>query len=334
MPSQSESETSAATSGIDTIATVATGYMAAKQLFTAAEAGLFAALAEGPATAAQIAARTGLPERTTRILADTMTSLDLLTRADGRYENAAATARHLAGAGDDVDLRPWLAFLDRISYSHWLRFGETARTDGPMPLDLGGDRMGAFMSGVMTYNALHAKVLAQTYDFTRHSKVLDFGGLSASFLIEALRSAPGLTGVFFSGGDLAEFARKALAEAGGQAEVVAGDVLDGPVPDGFDLVLLEHVAHRYSPEENRRILERARTAATPDATLLLLDYFLDDEPRQRALDALHAGEYLVIDGTVVYPREEVTGWLRDAGWEPVETLTLAGSPRVIVARAR
>ncbi len=46
--------------------------MAAKQLFAASEAGVFAALADGPADAAGLAARAGLPERTARILGDAM----------------------------------------------------------------------------------------------------------------------------------------------------------------------------------------------------------------------------------------------------------------------
>ena len=51
------------------IVRVATGFMAAKQLFAASECGLFAALADGPLALDELAARTGLPERSARILA-------------------------------------------------------------------------------------------------------------------------------------------------------------------------------------------------------------------------------------------------------------------------
>ncbi|MFC0866117.1 methyltransferase [Sphaerimonospora cavernae] len=323
-------------SGPERILAVATGYMAAKQLFAASENGVFAALAQGPAGVADLAARTGLPERTARILADAMSGLGLLTRTDGVYANSPTVARYLAGSGDDVDLRPFLAFLDAISYPHWLAFGETARTAKPGDLDLGGDRMGVFMNGVMTYNALHAKMLAENYDFSRHQRALDLGGLSAAFLTEAMTAAPGLQGTFFTGEFMIEGAKSAIEAAGlaDRFEVVAGDPVTDETPTGFDLVLLEHVAHRYDAEQNRRIIERARTAATPGATLILLDFFLDSDEEQRTIDALHAAEYLVIDGTVVYPEDEVRGWLRDAGWEPVETRALPGSPRVIIAEAR
>ena len=65
----------------------------------------------------------------------------------------------------------------------------------------------------------------------------------------------------------------------------------------------------------------------------MLDFFLDDEPKQRAIDALHAGEYLVIDGTVVFPESEVRQWLEGSGGRPIETIALPGCPRVLVAEA-
>ncbi|MER7211140.1 methyltransferase dimerization domain-containing protein [Streptosporangium sp. NPDC000239] len=318
------------------IVDVAIGYMAAKQLFAASEAGVFAALADGPATAAEIAERAGIPANVARILADAMSSLDLLTRTDGVYANTPATARYLAGSAGDLDLRKFLAFLDAVSYGHWLGFINTVRTGKPGDLDMSGDRMDIFMGGVMTYNALHAKMLADNFDFSPYTKVLDYGGLSVSFLVEALTANSALNGTFFSGGPLVEAARGVLAEAGlnERVEIVEGDPLQGDIPTGFDLVFLEHVAHRYDDEQNRTIVKRAREAAVPGAKLLLLDFFLDNDDKQRSIDALHAGEYLTIDGTIVYPEDQVHGWLTEAGWTPVETLALPGSPRVIVAEAR
>ncbi|MGC0420894.1 hypothetical protein [Embleya sp. AB8] len=78
----------------------------------------------------------------------------------------------------------------------------SSRTAEPAPLDLGGDRMGTFLGGVMTYNALHARMPARAYDFGAHRRVLDLAGLSGSFLAEALRAHPELRATFLSGGDL------------------------------------------------------------------------------------------------------------------------------------
>lgn len=105
-------------------------------------------------------------------------------------------------------------------------------------------------------------------------------------------------------------------------------------PEGdYDLVFATHVIHRFDAEQNAQIFRSLRAAAAAGATLTVLDFFLDDDAEQRGLDALHAGEYLVIDGTVVFPEAQVRGWLTDAGWDVREKVELPGSPRVLIATA-
>jgi hypothetical protein len=92
------------------------------------------------------------------------------------------------------------------------------------------------------------------------------------------------------------------------------------------------VIHRYDVEANKAILRVARNAAEDAARLLVLDFLLDPADG-RLLDPLLAGEYLVVDGTVVYPEAEVRGWLEETGWRWLETRALPGSPRVLIAEA-
>ncbi|WP_246258242.1 acetylserotonin O-methyltransferase [Amycolatopsis anabasis] len=311
----------------------ATGFMAAKQLFTAAEVGLFAAIEDEPVTAGELAERTGLPERSARILADAMVGLRLLTWADGRYRNSEAAAAYLSGRGEGPDLRRFLTFWDQLSYPHWESYADSARSAGPAPFALDGDRMDVFLGGVQTYNSLHALLLAEHYDFGRHRRMLDLAGLTPAFLTEAVARHPGLGGVFAATGDLLDAARNAASpELRDRIEFHDLDVLTDPVPGRYDVVLLEHVVHRYHAGENRVILGKAREVAEAGARLLVLDFLL--EPAEgRRLDALFAGEYLVVDGTVVYPESEVRDWLAETGWRWLETRALPGSPRVVIAEA-
>ncbi len=284
---------------------VATGFMAAKQLFAASEHGLFEALADGPLPVSGLAERTGLPERSARILADAMVGLGLLT-FDGRYQNSAAAQEYLAASG--LDLRAFLRFWDTLSYPHWESYVDSMRSAKPAPFDFSGPRMETFLGGVQTYNSLHALMLAEHYDFGAHLRMLDLGGLSPAFLSEAIARNPALHGDFVQ------------------------DPLGGVVPGRYDVILLEHLIHRYDPEQNRAILRVARDAADDGARLLVLDFLLDPTDG-RLLDPLLAGEYLVIDGTVVYPEDEVRSWLAETGWRHLETRPLPGSPRVLIAEA-
>ncbi|MEU4805309.1 methyltransferase [Actinosynnema sp. NPDC023587] len=314
------------------LVTVATGYMAAKQLFAASELGVFSALALGPATSLQLAERAELPERTARILGDAMVGLGLLEHREGRYANTPVTEAYLAGQGG-LDLRPHLAFWDALSYPHWLHYTSSMRSARPGPFELDEARMGVFMNGVQTYNALHAVMLAENYDFSRHRHVLDLGGLSTAFLGEAAKRNPDLTGAFVNTGEFVDRVRGSL-DAGleGRISFHEADPLTDEVPGRYDAVLLEHVVHRFDAEQNKTILRAARGVVEPGATLLVLDFLLDPTDGRR-LDPVMAGEYLVVDGTVVHPQDEVGGWLAETGWRWVETRPLPGSPRVVIAEA-
>jgi hypothetical protein len=312
------------------IVQVATGFMAAKQLFAASERGLFEALADGPLPVAELASRTGLPERSARILADAMVGLGLLT-FDGRYRNSEAAQEYLTGAG--LDLRAFLTFWDTLSYPHWESYGSSMRTAEPAPFDFGGERMDVFLTGVQAFNSLHARMLATHYDFGAHKRVLDLGGLSPAFLTEAATRNPVLRGDFVSTGQLLSFARTGIpAGLADRIGVYDADPLKGPMPGSYDAILLEHVIHRFDPDENEAILRVARAAAEDGARLLVLDFLLDASDG-RLLDPLLAGEYLVVDGTVVYPEQEVRSWLTATGWRWLETRPLPGSPRVLIAEA-
>ncbi|WP_216216572.1 methyltransferase [Amycolatopsis aidingensis] len=311
----------------------ATGFMAAKQLFTASEHGLFAALAQRPLNSAELAEELELPERSVRILADAMVGLRLVEWAEGRYRNSAAADAYLSGRGEGPDLRRFLTFWDRLSFPHWQSYAGAVRTAAPVPFDLNGEAGEVFLSGVQAYNSLHAVLLAEHYDFGGHRRMLDLAGLTPAFLTEAAARNPALHGSFVATGDLLEAARKAASRGGGERiEFHDADVLIDPIPGGYDLVLLEHVAHRYDAEQNRLILAKARRAAETGARLLLLDFLLDPAEGRR-LDPLFAGEYLVVDGTVVYPESEVRDWLAATGWSWLETRALPGSPRVMIAEA-
>ena len=312
----------------------ATGFMAAKQLFAASEIGLFETLASGPLTATELAKALNLPERSCRIVADAMTALGLLTIHHDRYDNDEAAAAYLSGRDDTLDLRPHLAFWNTISYPHWGSYTDAVRECMPAPLDLTGGSEATFFGGVQAYNGAHALMLAEHYDFAPHRRILDLSGLSGAFLAEALRHNPALTGTFFAEpGDGRVRPRRPPRHRPRADRPCPGEPLTGALPTGHDLVLLEHVVHRFDEADNRRLLARAREVVEPGARLLILDFYLTDGAPDRSLDALMAGEYLVIDGTVVYPESEVRAWLDETGWRWIETRPLPGSPRVLIAEA-
>lgn len=242
---------------------------------------------------------------------------------------------YLAGDAAELDLTDFLNFLGTISYDQWRGYQKTVDTDAAGVLELDEAGWGEFMAGVSGYNELHAQQFVREFDVAPFKRVLDLGTLSPSFSVNLLKANAEATVDFVVDPAFTPAVEGAAAAAGVSDRVtMVGAATESAAPEGeHDLVMVNHVLHRFSVEQNRAILKAARAAAAPGATLLVLDFYLDSDAVPRKLDAVHAGEYYNIDGTFVFPREEVEGWVREAGFEPTELLALPGSPRLLVAKA-
>ena len=142
----------------DSIMEVARGFMAAKHLFAASSIGLFEALADGPATLAEIAARAQISERAAHISADAMVALGFLDAEHGRYRNGAVAGTFLAGR-TPADLRPVLRFWDLVSYPAWMQLDPVLRGRWA-PQQLSPQLEEVFSAGVEALTAGPAQALA------------------------------------------------------------------------------------------------------------------------------------------------------------------------------
>jgi O-methyltransferase domain/Dimerisation domain len=318
----------------EAITKVATGFMAAKHLFTASGLGLFAQLTGGPLPLAQLAERCGIPARSARILADAMVALGFVEKAEAGYANRPVAQSFLAGHPDE-GLRPFLSFWDQISYPAWMNLEDAARTGTGVGLQLNQAQQRVFSAGVQALTAGAARSLAGGYDLGRHHRLLDVGGGTGSFLVAMLSAHPRLEGTLFELPAVAGVARQLLTgtSVADRITVVEGDFLRDQVPSGHDVLLLANVIHLFQPEVNRELLGRLRKAVEVGARALLVDFWTDPSHTQPLFAALMAAEFLVIAGGDVYSAVEMQGWLAETGWAMVDQRPLAGPAGLIVAEA-
>jgi hypothetical protein len=129
-------------------------------------------------------------------------------------------------------------------------------------------------------------------------------------------------------------ARIAAGPHADRIHVVGAHALVDPLPQGHDALLVANLAHLFSPEHNRQLLRRLRQVAEPDARLLLVDFWTDTGHTNPPLAALMAGEFLLYsDDGDIYSEAEVSDWLTDSGWTPLERHPLAGPQSLILAAA-
>lgn len=316
---------------------IAMGFMAAKHLFVAGAIGIFEKLAEGAATADELAGRCGVPSRTLRISADAMLSLGLLEHDGERYRNGPVAAAFLAG-NPGPDLRPMLSFWDRISYPAWTRLENAVRTgEGQAYFDRFSDEeQRIFSTGVEAFTAGAATALARIYDFGTHRRLLDVAGGTGSFLIAILRRHPALRGTLFELPGACAVARQRLASEPDRARIaiVEGDLLKDDLPDGHDLILAANIVHGLSDAHNLGLLRNMRAHVGVGARLLLVDLWMDSSHTQPTAAPLMSGEFLVHSGEgQAYGEDDADRWLGETGWRKLDRRPLAGPASVIIAEA-
>ncbi len=321
----------------DLIFQLATGFMAAKHLFVANEVGMFEKLSDGPATLDELAKRTGLPRRTTRIVADAMTALGLVVRDADRYRNGPIASLYLSRQSL-VNLSPFLRFWNRLSYPRWARFEEAVREGKGVfgTFQFSEEEQKIFSEGVEAFSAGSAEALAGQYDFGRHRRVLDLGGGTGSFLKAFLPRYPSLECTLYEFPAAAAVARQRLAGTpyAEKIRVVEGNFFQDPIPEGHDAVLIANVVHVLTPEHNLELLRRVRQRVPPGARLLIVDLWTNPTHTEPLFAALMAGEFLIIAGEGdVYSVEEARAWLQQTGWRFVEHKPLAGPSSLVVAEA-
>lgn len=144
--------------------------------------------------------------------------------------------------------------------------------------------------GAMAENAAYRYGgLADNYDFTPVSRIVDVGGGEASLLVELLRSRDDMTGILLELPEAAGRAAVRLSAAGldERCDVVAGDFLT-TVPGGGDMYLLANVLNNLGNAPALLLLKNVRTAMARHARLLIVEplYSADTDPRWRALISL------------------------------------------------
>jgi hypothetical protein len=313
----------------------ALGFMMSKHLFAANELGFFEKLADGPLTLDELAGRLGIPPRTARITADAMVALGFLEKHDDRYQNSPVSQAFLSGNAP-ADLRPFLRLANHISYPQWGYLEEALRTNRAVRRDVfDPDQQRIFSEGVAAITAGPAHAMAEKYDFARHRKVLDLGGGVGEFLVPILDRFPHLKGTLFELEPVAEVAKDALATSpvGSRIKIVAGDLFEDPLPEGHDALILAHVVHYFDHERNLELLRGIRERVSAGARLLIVDFWTNPQHTEPLFAVLMAGEFLTQVGGDVFSEEEGKGWLRESGWEYVQTIPLEGPNSLVVGEA-
>ena len=122
-----------------------------------------------------------------------------------------------------------------------------------------------------------------------------------------------------------------------RVNVVAADVLSGPLAGSYDVAVMKGLLHVLSPQDARLALKHIGAAVNRDGTIYIIGQILDDS-RLSPLEAVEFNLAFInmLDAGESYTEKEYRDWLSEAGFVHIEraNFLLADGSGLLTARKR
>jgi hypothetical protein len=260
------------------------GLVQARSLTAAAELGIADALAAGPLSLEDLAARTQADSTNLFRLLRALETLGIFQQiSPGMFANTPVS-NYLRR---DVSGSQW-AFVHLLApgFGLWDGYTEmldTLRTGKTALFERWGydlwehfrrhpDRADILNEAMRSMTAPMTPTVTAAYDWSRFRVIADIGGGIGTQLVDILEAHPGCRGVLF---DQPEVIAGGIPHP--RVQRVAGNFFEH-VPIEADAYLLRNIIHDWSDADSLRILRTLRKATKPGARVILIEWLIPDTP--------------------------------------------------------
>lgn len=294
------------------------GPIKARALLTAVRLGVFEAIGTGSQSAAALAPRLNADASALDLLLRTLVFAGYLRQDRDGYVLSKLARRSFLPGGE-------LPMTGAVRWNHWMwdmvaHMEETIRTGHGVDYHKSlqdPEGWAAYQRGMFEIARLDAPLVAKRIPVPRGAaRVLDLAGSHGLFGAALCRRHPGLRATVLDLPQALEPAR-ALAREAHVDDVVehrAGDLLQGELGVGWDVVLLCNILHHFVSGDIERILQRVHAAAADGATVAIWEI---ERPKagSKATDGDGAALFFRVTSTAgTYHAGEYAAWLRAAGF--------------------
>ena len=258
-----------------------------KTMFAAVSLGVFDALSSGPADVDALAKRLSADPAALARLLDACVGLQLLRRAESRYENTPAAGIYLT-ADSKKRLTGYINYSNNVMWKLWShledavregghRWQQTFGWDGPIFSHFfkTEEAKREFLMGMHGFGVISSPRVVAAFDLSRHRRIVDLGGATGHLVVAACERYPNLEGVVFDLPDAAPLAREMVAASSVAARitVASGDFFVDELPQG-DLYSLGRILHDWTEAKILLLLERIYARLPSDGALLIAEKML------------------------------------------------------------
>lgn len=317
-----------------------TGFWVSKALMAAVELEVFTKLSGKKVSLQQLQNFLSMEKRPAEMFATSLASLGLLvvTKSnDGTrlYSNSALTDLFLdknkpSYMGDIV------AMFDKRLYNMWNKLPQCLLDNKPAgdsgeemfdqaKSNQAQEQMKKFTHAMYGVSVGPAMMLAKTFDFSKHSKMMDIGGGSGVYCIEVVKANPHMSAVVLDLEAVCQVAKEYISKVGldDKIKTKTTDFWKEPLPPGYDVAFLSHILHGHNEENGIILLKKIFDSLTEDGAVLISEWTINDDKTGPAPSAL-MGLNMIIEsnGGRSYSFDEISGMLKAAGFKRIEKKSL------------
>jgi predicted O-methyltransferase YrrM len=296
-----------------------------RALLVATKAGLFDALADGPADAALVAERCGTDVRATEKLLNLLTAMRYLRASrDGTYRLSRTARRWLVGPSSvrDSVLMKELEWRWIDGLESFLQAGQPQDVHETMSTD----DWRLYQRGMRSNAGVLAPLIARRVPVPEGAReMLDIGGSHGYFSVAICRRHPGLRATVMDLPEAVEHAAPLLAAEGMGDRVAhrAGDALrDDLGTEAYDLVFIMSLVHHFDDATNRVLIRRAADALRPGGTLVIGDALRLPPRATDQLGSFFDLYFAMTSRAGLWTYAEMADWQRAAGLVPRKPIGL------------
>jgi ubiquinone/menaquinone biosynthesis C-methylase UbiE len=300
-------------------------YQRSAVLMAAAKLGLFAALAQGASTPAEVAARLSAPVDTIARLLAALGALEYISRDGERFALNEFSMTFVHGGTGGMAR---LAWKEHLFYAAWSRLSD-AVLSGSALFPSYADRVAndfpsveKFLLALNDLAEVSAPAVIETGVFKSAGTILDLGGGGGGYAAELALALPDSHVTLADLPEIIPIAneylrRKSIAD---KVELVAGDFLSDDCGLGgrtFDCVFLSHVLHDFDVSTASAIVARAAHLVGARGKLVILDVLAPDGGHTNPVEALFDLMMLVeVPGGRTHRITDVKQWIASSGMAP------------------
>ncbi|HUJ04266.1 MAG TPA: methyltransferase [Rhizomicrobium sp.] len=250
------------------------------------ELNLFEALDEAPATAAELAARTGLREYALKALLPMLSALGFLAPRGGRYHLTVSARTYLLHRSPFYwghAFTPHRGVPLTRTFIERLKTVEREASGAPVEAwesgKLGRDQAEAIARFMNSHSLSAAAGAAREGEFSQTKRLLDVGGGSGCFSIAFAKRNPQLHATVMELPAMCELVQDYVAQAGlsGRIDTRSVDMFREAWPTGYDAIFMSNIWHDWDLETNAQLAASSFRALPSGGKIVLHEMLINDE---------------------------------------------------------